>query len=76
MAIELGIALDLHRARSDPEAFVALVRRAEAGSPDLVVLNDGGTPEGPPGLDPWTTAVWLAGRTKHIQIGVVCPWIA
>ncbi|MGI5152858.1 FAD-binding protein [Plantactinospora sp. CA-294935] len=73
MAIELGIALDLSRARSDPETLAVLARRAEAGGLDLVVVRGDGAPEELHGLDPWTTAVWLAGRTKHIQFGVASP---
>ncbi|MDG4798166.1 LLM class flavin-dependent oxidoreductase [Micromonospora sp. WMMD1082] len=70
MAVELGIALDLVRVQADPKAAAALARRAETGGLDLVVLRDDGTRDGPHGLDAWTTAAWLAGRTKHIQIGV------
>jgi len=52
MAIESGIALDLSRAQSDPEAFAALTRRAgadphpdaQAGTPATVRTNEEATP--------------------------------
>jgi len=68
MAIEWGIVLDLAGADRDPDTLVNLARQAESAGLDLVVLR--GAPEHLHGLDPWTTAVWLAGRTKHIPIGV------
>jgi hypothetical protein len=63
MAIELGIELDLS---GDPQTLAALTRQAEQGGLDLLVVRGDG-------LDPWTTAVWLAGRTRHLQIGVASP---
>lgn len=72
MADEWGIALDLSRAQHAPGNFAALAARAEAGGLDMVVLrdDDAADPAGLTGLDPWTTAVWLAGRTEHIPIAV------
>ena len=69
MAVELGIALDLSGPAADPQALVELAQRAEEGGLDLVVL-DGTADEA--GLDPWTSAAWVAGKTARIQIGVVC----
>ena len=63
MADEEGIALDLALARSDPEGFAALARHAESRGLDFVVLS-----EDDEGLDPWTTAAWLAGRTEKIGL--------
>ncbi|GAA1767945.1 FAD-binding protein [Luedemannella helvata] len=64
MAIEVGIALGI--SGSDPETLLDLARQAESAALSLVVIQ-GGEDQG---LDPWTTAVWLAGRTRHIPIGV------
>lgn len=64
MTIELGIALDLSNA--DPEDLVALAQRAEKSGLDLVVLSA----TEPGGLDAWTAAAWIAGRTERIQLGV------
>ncbi|RIV38038.1 FAD-binding protein [Micromonospora radicis] len=69
MTIELGIALDLSGADGDPAVLADLARRAESAGLDLVVIDDSGR-QPQPGLDPWTTAVWLAGRTTHIPIAV------
>ena len=73
MAIEVGIALDLSELA--PGEVTALARRAETGGLSLVVLRAGdGEPD--PGtltagaLDPWTVAVWIAGHTRSIAIGV------
>ena len=52
------------------EHLAALAQRAESGGLDLVVVRAGGEA---PGLDPWTVAVWLAGKTERIQIGVASP---
>lgn len=70
MAAELGIALDLSGTTTDPHDLAELAQRAEANGLDLVVLDDS---TGGPGLDAWTSAVWLAGRTNRIQIGVASP---
>lgn len=69
MTIELGIALDLSGSPADPEELVELAQRAEAGGLDAVVVRAGDEP----GLDAWTTAVFIASRTKHIQVGVTSP---
>ncbi|MBD0323306.1 MAG: LLM class flavin-dependent oxidoreductase, partial [Aldersonia sp.] len=63
MTIELGIELDVTQLPID--TTTALAQRAEAGGLDLVVLTGADT-----GPDPWTTAVWVAGRTARIQVGV------
>ncbi|MBY8873780.1 LLM class flavin-dependent oxidoreductase [Micromonospora sp. PLK6-60] len=68
MAIELGIVLDLPAADGDPAALVDLARQAESAGLDLVALR--GEAGAEQGLDPWTTAVWLAGRTTRIPIGI------
>ncbi len=76
MRLELGISLDLSGPGADPdpragvEHLAALAQRAESGGLDLVVVRAGGEA---PGLDPWTVAVWLAGKTERIQIGVASP---
>ncbi|MCO8274181.1 FAD-binding oxidoreductase [Actinoplanes sp. TRM 88003] len=57
-----GIALDLAAAQADPDGFAALAERA-GGTVFLHESDDGG-------LDPWTTAVWLAGRTQGVRIGL------
>lgn len=75
MALELGIALDIGSATS-PETLTALAAHAEQVGLDLVVVttpDDDLAPDGIAGLDPWTTTVWLAGATKHIQLGVAPP---
>ncbi|MBB2948833.1 hypothetical protein FB565_008619 [Actinoplanes lutulentus] len=61
MADEWGIELSL----AEPGTLAALAERAEAGGLDVVVLKDEDN-----GLDPWTTAAWLAGRTESIQIAI------
>lgn len=76
MAVEMGIALDLSDARTDPQTLAELAQRAEANGLDLVVLNGLVAPDdsaGDPGLDPWTSAVWIAGKTRRIQIGIASP---
>jgi FAD binding domain/Luciferase-like monooxygenase/Berberine and berberine like len=73
MDIEVGIAVDTPANGVDLEELVALVRRAEAAGLDLVVVGPGaaeGVDERGPGLDAWTTAVWIAGSTSRISIGV------
>nr|WP_255643303.1 FAD-binding oxidoreductase [Actinoplanes polyasparticus] len=60
-----GIALDLAAAQADPDGFAALAERA-GGTVFLHESDDGG-------LDPWTTAVWLAGRTEGVRIGLPGP---
>lgn len=76
MAIELGVGLDVSHAATDREELVALAQHAEAGGLDLVVVGDaagsgsGSGHDEDDGLDPWTTAVWIAGRTKRIPIAV------
>jgi hypothetical protein len=69
MAFELGIALDVS---GDTEPMLALAQLAERRGLDLVVLDGSGDREAQ-GLDPWTAAVWVAGRTDHIQLGVAAP---
>ncbi len=66
MTLEVGIGLAL--ADVPAEQALALVRQAEAGGLDLVVVTG---EEG--GFDPWTTAVWLAAGTGRIQIGTHPP---
>jgi FAD/FMN-containing dehydrogenase len=61
--MEVGVAVDAGLAPSD---LAAMARSAEAGGLDLLVLDHDGME-----LDAWTTAVWLAGLTDRIQVGVV-----
>jgi FAD/FMN-containing dehydrogenase len=76
VAIEVGIALDLSGLA--PGDVTALARRAEVGGLSLVVLRSGDGAAGPEAtnptasgtLDPWTVAVWIAGHTRHIGIGL------
>ncbi|WP_433832857.1 FAD-binding protein [Actinoplanes sp. CA-015351] len=65
MADEWGIALNL----AEPATLAALAGRAEAGGLDVVVLEEDDNDEDN-GLDPWTTAAFLAGRTDSIQIAI------
>lgn len=69
MAVEVGIALAAS-ATSSVDELSALAQRAETGGLNLVVVGASGG-DVAPGLDPWTTAVWIAGRTEHISIAVV-----
>ncbi|MFG1605126.1 LLM class flavin-dependent oxidoreductase [Actinoplanes sp. NPDC049265] len=66
MAVELGVELDLAHA----DRLAALAEQAEARDLDLVMLSEPDTDDDVQGLDPWTTAAWLAGRTERIQIGI------
>ncbi|WP_250030955.1 FAD-binding oxidoreductase [Paractinoplanes maris] len=59
-----GTALDLVAAQNDPAGLVAAAQAAGG----TVELTD---TEG--GLDPWTTAVWLAARTERVRIGLPGP---
>jgi len=68
VTIEVGIALDL--CGLAPGDVAALAQRAEAGGLSLVVLRPGDRAPEPGTLDPWTVAVWIAGRTRRIGIGV------
>jgi FAD/FMN-containing dehydrogenase len=69
MIIELGVVLDLARGQREPDTLTAMARLADEIGLDLAVITAGaGDPE--PGLDPWTTAVWLVASTSRIQIGV------
>lgn len=61
-------SLDLARAQADPEGFAAAAREAEARGADFVFLREADGDLN--GLDPLTTAAWLAGRTERIRIGV------
>ncbi|MFJ4465896.1 FAD-binding oxidoreductase [Streptomyces sp. NPDC089424] len=80
--MELGIVLD----PSDPGALTGgwdelAGLAAERGLALVVVAasdgptesGDGAHAEGTAGLDPWTAATWLAGRTSGIGIGVAPP---
>jgi FAD/FMN-containing dehydrogenase len=62
--MNLGVALDL--ARLDPGDASAVARLAEAGGLDLVAIAAA------PGaqLDPWSAAVWVAGATTRVAVGV------
>src|SRR5262245_57889307 len=85
MSIELGIALDLSGPDADPEEpaggwagagaqrLAVLAQRAAAGGRARGAVRAG---ERHDGLDPWTAAVWIAGRTKHIPIAVVAPAVS
>jgi len=71
MSIELGVLLEpgVDGSSSEPNGAVELASAAEANGLDLVVVTadrSGDTA----GLDPWTTAVWVAARTERIMIGV------
>ncbi|MEV7625158.1 FAD-binding oxidoreductase [Actinoplanes sp. NPDC089786] len=68
MAVEWGIALSL--ARHGRDELLALAERAEARGLDLIVLQDDDDDDDGQGLDPWTTAAWLAGRTRQIPIAI------
>ncbi|WP_350347677.1 FAD-binding protein [Agromyces sp. G08B096] len=80
MSLELGVLIEPDwvagpgpgasaGAADRPDPTTELTRAAEAAGLDLVVLTTGrDAPES--GLDPWTTAVWLAARTTRIAIGV------
>jgi hypothetical protein len=66
MADELGVVLDLAQA----DTLTALAEQAETRDLDLIMLREPDTDDDVQGLDPWTTAVWLAARTGKIQIGL------
>lgn len=72
MSIELGIAITPSPTASATDGPATLARLVEAGGLHLVVVDgssadgDGGTS----GLDPWTLAVFIAGATDHLQVGV------
>ena len=88
MAIEVGIALDLsrlapgevaalaQRAEAGGLSLVVLHGEDHGRAGDLETVGgasraaDRGAPEA---LDPWTVAVWVAGRTRHIAIGIADP---
>lgn len=61
---EVGIELNLSELPLD--TVTELARRADAGGVGLVRL----TGDGP---DPWTTAVWVAGRTTHVRVATTPP---
>ena len=66
MPLELGIILEPHAEAVD------LAIAADARGLDLVVVRAAaGRTDDVAGLDPWTAAVWIAGRTDRIAIGVV-----
>ena len=68
---EIGIAVEASRLASAPEETAALARLAEQRGLDLVVvIGDDGAAGRSVGLDLWTAAVWLAGLTSRIGIGV------
>ncbi|GAA5114373.1 FAD-binding protein [Pseudonocardia adelaidensis] len=76
MVIEVGIAVAAPASEGDLEGLIALVRRAEAAGLELVVVGQDaaeGVDEPGPGFDAWTTAVWIAGSTSRISIGVPSP---
>ncbi|WP_250005372.1 FAD-binding oxidoreductase [Actinoplanes sp. M2I2] len=60
-----GTALDLATARVGSGEFTAVVEQTGG---DVRLTDADGT-----GLDPWTTAVWLAGRNDSIRIGLPAP---
>lgn len=71
MTIELGIAVAPSPTVPATEGPLALARLADAGGLHLVVVD--GAADGDdaaPGLDPWTLAVYVAGATDHVQVGV------
>jgi FAD/FMN-containing dehydrogenase len=71
MSLESGIVLNVS---VRPDTTAELAEHADRRGLDLVVVDGSGdVGEEPAGLDLWTTAVWIAGRTDHIQIGVVSP---
>ncbi|MFD7433121.1 FAD-binding protein [Streptomyces sp. NPDC059861] len=72
--MELGIALD----PSAPGALTGgwdelAVLADERGLALVVVATSDGSARPAAGLDPWTAATWLAGRTRGISIGVDLP---
>ncbi|MFI2486268.1 FAD-binding protein [Promicromonospora kroppenstedtii] len=69
MELALGIMPELS---ADAETLTAdLARQAEAGGLDLVVVRGADADADTAGIDPWTAAVWVAGATESIGIGVV-----
>lgn len=75
-AVGLGIAVDLTSVMStaDTSELTDLVQKSEVHGLDLVVVEPA-VGEDTEGLDPWTVAVWLAGSTRRIGIGVALPMI-
>jgi hypothetical protein len=71
MANQVGIMLELDAefGSGDSNRAEELASAAEANGLDLVVAVADRSGDAA-GLDPWTTAVWVAGRTEHIMIGV------
>jgi FAD/FMN-containing dehydrogenase len=68
MSVRLGIVLDT----SGAEDLAALAAHAERRNLDLVVIDGTEAAEEElSGLDPWTAAAWIAGRTDRIPIAVV-----
>lgn len=62
------VAIELTLGELSLDELTALTRHAEATDLDLVVLTGEDAL-----LDPWTTAVWLAGRTERIRIATDRP---
>ncbi|MGP4086023.1 FAD-binding oxidoreductase [Streptomyces sp. KR55] len=81
--MELGITFDPAVSDGVNGGWVELARLAEERGLALVVVDASGvterasgTPDRTVGVDPWTAACWLVGRTDRISLGVVLPDVA
>jgi hypothetical protein len=69
--MDIGIALD---PTLPPHQLAELTHAAEeSGIPLAVIAAPSGGNDGVASLDPWTLAIWLAGRTSSITIAVPPP---